>query len=52
MPLGCCPAGTPGCLLVFPNCHIHRLVSLTNCLKQGVATHSIIVFFLVNPDRR
>jgi len=45
----------PGRLLVFPNSHVHKVTELKNCsTEKDVAKKKrrIIVFFLINPERR
>ena len=42
------PAGR---VIVFPNSHIHRLTNMSS-VDGGVAKRRIVVFWLVNPDRR
>ena len=43
-----------GRLVVFPNSHVHRVTKLENCASSGATLQKrrIIVFFLVNPQRR
>jgi len=37
-------------MLVFPNCHIHKIAKLVNKSKSVEASRRIVVFFVVNPD--
>ena len=39
-------------LLVFPNCHIHKIGKLINSAKEKPARRRIVVFFFVNPEKR
>ena len=39
-------------MLVFPNCHIHKIGKLINSSKEKVARRRIVVFFFVNPEKR
>jgi len=41
-----------GYLLVFPNCHIHKIAKLVNTAASKTASRKIIVFFVVNPEKR
>jgi len=53
LPLG--QLGLPeGRLVAFPNSHVHRLQIISNTDANGspVAVRRIVVFWLVNPDRR
>merc|ERR1711920_733505 len=52
---GLCPLGKLplelGQLTAWPNSHVHKLTPLTNNSDQP-ATRRIVVFWLVNPERR
>ncbi len=50
-PLGYFPT-EEGYLLVFPNCHIHKLTKLTNISNKEPSSRRIIVFFFVNPEKK
>ena len=39
-------------MLVFPNCHIHKISKLVNESSSQEACRQIIVFFVVNPEKR
>jgi len=39
-------------MLVFPNCHIHKIAKLINSSKEKAARRRIVVFFFVNPEKR
>ena len=41
-----------GRLIVFPNSHVHRVQTMTNLAKEGLAKRRIVVFFVVNPLKR
>ena len=41
-----------GYVLVFPNCHIHKISKLLNTSKTVAASRRVVVFFVVNPDHR
>ena len=41
-----------GYMLVFPNCHIHKISKLINQSSDKEASRRIIVFFVVNPEKR
>lgn len=51
IPLGYFPT-EQGYLLVFPNCHIHKIAKLINTSKDKAASRRIVVFFMVNPETR
>merc|ERR1712032_809937 len=51
LPLGQLPLKL-GQLTAWPNSHVHRLASLTNHSGGETAQRRIVVFWLVNPDRR
>ena len=52
MPLGHFPT-EEGYILVFPNCHIHKVAKMINQSANGSdVTRKIIVFFVVNPEKR
>ena len=51
MPLGHFPT-EEGYLLVFPNCHIHKIAKLINKSLTEEARRRIVVFFVVNPEKR
>jgi len=36
-----------GYVLVFPNCHIHKIAKLVNTAANKTASRTIIVFFVV-----
>ena len=50
MPLGYFPTAE-GYLLVFPNCHIHKISKMVNIAEKESASRRIVVFFFVNPER-
>ena len=50
-PLGYFPT-EQGYLLVFPNCHIHKLSKLINNSSEEIASRRIVVFFFVNPETK
>ena len=37
---------------MFPNCHIHKISKLLNTSTTRPASRRIVVFFVVNPERR
>lgn len=39
-------------LLVFPNCHIHKIAKIVNTAKEKAASRRIVVFFVINPETR
>jgi len=39
-------------MLVFPNCHIHKIAKIINSSKEKAARRRIVVFFFVNPEKR
>eukprot|EP00111_Clytia_hemisphaerica_P010463 TCONS_00030558-protein len=41
-----------GYLLVFPNCHIHKIAKFVNESKTKAASRRIVVFFFVNPEKK
>jgi len=41
-----------GFLLVFPNCHIHKIDKLVNSAANKTASRRIIVFFVINPEKK
>uniref|UniRef100_A0A7M5UZ28 DUF4246 domain-containing protein n=1 Tax=Clytia hemisphaerica TaxID=252671 RepID=A0A7M5UZ28_9CNID len=49
MPLGRFPT-EEGYMLVFPNCHIHKIAKFVNESKTKAASRRIVVFFFVNPE--
>ena len=51
IPLGYFPT-EQGYILVFPNCHIHKIGKLVNNAKDKAARRRIVVFFFVNPEKR
>ena len=51
IPLGSFPT-EQDYMLVFPNCHIHKVGKLINSLKEKAARRRIVVFFFVNPEKR
>ena len=51
MPLGRFPT-KEGYILVFPNCHIHKIAKFVNESKTKAVSRRIIVFFVVNPEKR
>ena len=51
VPLGRFPT-EEGYLLVFPNCHIHRISEMINTSTTKVSNRRIVVFFLVNPEKK
>ena len=50
-PLGRFPT-EEGYLLVFPNCHIHKIAKIVNESTTKAASRRIIVFFFVNPEKK
>eukprot|EP00092_Neocalanus_flemingeri_P014803 GFUD01015977.1.p1 GENE.GFUD01015977.1~~GFUD01015977.1.p1 ORF type:complete len:527 (+),score=118.15 GFUD01015977.1:171-1751(+) len=51
IPLGHFPT-EEGYLLVFPNCHIHKIAKMVNSHQKEAASRRIVVFFVVNPDKK
>ena len=51
IPLGHFPT-EGGYLLVFPNCHIHKISKMINNSTKENASRQIVVFFVVNPDKK
>merc|ERR1712059_227971 len=52
IPLGHFPT-EEGYILVFPNCHIHKISKMINeSARKEVASRHIVVFFFVNPTKR
>ena len=51
MPLGRFPT-EEGYMLVFPNCHIHKIAKFLNESTTKAASRRIIVFFFVNPEKK
>ena len=51
VPLGHFPTDE-GYMLVFQNCHIHKISKMINTSSNDEASRRIVVFFVVNPDRR
>jgi len=51
MPVGYFPT-EEGYLLVFPNCHIHKVSKLINNAQKETASRRIVVFFFVNPEKK
>jgi len=53
MPLGHFPT-EEGYMLVFPNCHIHKISKLVNTLSEAGqdVRRRIVVFFVVNPENK
>jgi len=60
---GLCPLGTvdtlEGRLIVFPNSHVHKVSLMERIVREGkshdnsqVSRRRIVVFFLVNPEKR
>ena len=41
-----------GYMLVFPNCHIHKISKIVNESTTKAASRRIIVFFFVNPEKK
>jgi len=41
-----------GFLLVFPNCHIHKIAKLVNSAANKTASRRIVVFFVINPEKK
>ena len=39
-------------LLVFPNCHIHKISKLINTTEDKAVSRRIVVFFFVNPEKK
>ena len=38
-------------MLVFPNCHIHKISKLLNTSEIKTSSRRIVVFFVVNPEQ-
>ena len=51
IPLGHFPT-EEGYLLVFPNCHIHKISKMTNTSSHDEASRRIVVFFVINPEKK
>ena len=51
MPLGHFPTDE-GYMLVFPNCHIHKIAKMINNSTTNEARRRIIVFFVINPEKK
>ena len=51
VPLGRFPT-EEGYLLVFPNCHIHRISKMINTSTAKASKRRIVVFFFVNPEKK
>eukprot|EP00794_Sanderia_malayensis_P012204 gene12204-13460_t len=51
IPLGYFPTNQ-GYLLVFPNCHIHKLSKMVNESTTDAASRRIVVFFFINPEKK
>ena len=51
IPLGHFPT-SEGYLLVFPNCHIHKISKMINTHQKEVGSRRIVVFFFVNPEKK
>ena len=41
-----------GCLIVFPNSHVHKVKKLVNTSTDTKARRRIVVFFIVDPAER
>ena len=39
-------------LLVFPNCHIHKIAKMINTSQNEKASRRIVVFFFINPEKK
>ena len=39
-------------MLVFPNCHVHKIAKMINNSLDDDVRRRIIVFFIINPDKR
>lgn len=50
VPLGRFPT-EEGYLLVFPNCHIHKISRFINNSMKKASSRRIVVFFVVDPDQ-
>ena len=50
VPLGNFPT-EEGYMLVFPNCHIHKISKLLNTSEIKTSSRRIVVFFVVNPEQ-
>ena len=50
VPLGHFPT-SEGFILVFPNCHIHKIGKMINNSTE-IASRRIVVFFFVNPEKQ
>lgn len=51
LPLGRFPT-KEGYLLVFPNCHVHKIAKMVNTSNSKMSSRRIIVFFFVNPEKK
>ena len=51
LPLGHFPT-EEGYLLVFPNCHIHKISKMINNSADQDVRRRIVVFFFINPEHR
>ncbi|XP_057315743.1 uncharacterized protein LOC130656823 isoform X2 [Hydractinia symbiolongicarpus] len=51
VPLGRFPT-EEGFMLVFPNCHIHKIAKMVNTAANKAASRRIVVFFVVNPEKK
>ena len=51
IPLGRFPT-EEGYIMVFPNCHIHKIAKFVNESITESASRRIVVFFVVNPEKK
>ena len=51
IPLGHFPT-EEGYILVFPNCHIHKISKMVNTAQKEMASRRIVVFFFINPEKK
>ncbi|XP_066913665.1 uncharacterized protein [Clytia hemisphaerica] len=51
IPLGHFPT-KEGYIMIFPNCHIHKIAKFVNESKTKAASRRIVVFFFVNPEKK
>ena len=51
LPLGYFPT-EQDYLLVFPNCHIHKIAKMINTSQSEKASRRIVVFFVINPEKK
>jgi hypothetical protein len=51
IPLGQFPT-EEGYILVFPNCHIHKISKMVNTAQKEMASRRIVVIFFINPEKK